>query len=213
MSVPRKIIGIGRNYQAHAKELGNTVAENPKKMIIFLKPPTSFLAHSPSAAILLPKGADVHHEVELGVYIGRGGKNIAETDAMAHVSGYCLALDMTARNWQTELQKAGHPWARAKGCDTFCAVGDFIPKGDLSLPAGLWLSVDGEMRQKGTTADMIYPVEQLVAECSNAFTLEEGDLILSGTPSGVGAVRAGQKIRAGIDGHGEYEWNVANAKM
>lgn len=212
-SVPRKIIGIGRNYLAHAKELGNSVAESPKDMIIFLKPSTSFMRHSPTANIVLPRGADVHHEVELGVVIGKGGKHISPESAMQHVEGYCLALDMTSRNFQKASMALGQPWVRGKASDTFCAVGDFVPKSKVQGPVTLWLDVDGERRQHASTSLMIYSVEQLIAECSAVFTLEEGDLILSGTPAGVGPVVAGQKIRAGIEGLCEYQWGVVDEKI
>lgn len=142
---PRKIIGVGRNYAAHAKELGNAV---PSQMVLFFKPTTSLISHPGN--IVLPAGAEVHHEVELGVYIGKDGKNISEKDASSYISGYCLALDMTARNWQNEAKKGGLPWARAKGPDTFCPVGSFIPKEKVNGDVVLWLNVNGKERQRGS---------------------------------------------------------------
>lgn len=118
---------------------------------------------------------------------------------------------MTARNWQDDLKKAGLPWDRCKGVDTFCPVGPFIAKDSLQLPATIWCTVDGKPRQRGSTANMIWNVPQLVAEISQLFTLEEGDLILTGTPEGVGPVLPGQKIAVGIEGHGQCEWNIQAA--
>lgn len=135
-----KIVAVGRNYVAHAKELGNAVPTQP---VLFLKPPSSLL-HVGMGSILLPAGAEVHHEVslppptwarltglqvELAVEIGRGGRRIAAADALQHVRGYRVALDMTARNWQDAAKKAGLPWDRAKGPDTFCPVGPLVPRG------------------------------------------------------------------------------------
>lgn len=147
------------------------------------------------------KCTELHYEVELGVVIGTGGKNIQEASAMSHVGGYTLALDMTARSIQNEAKKKGHPWSVAKGYDTFCPVGGFIEKERLSLEdTRLWLKVDGELKQNGSTSDMVYPVPYLVSFISQIFTLEEGDVILTGTPEGVGPVLPGQTITAGIEG-------------
>ncbi len=207
-----KILGIGRNYAAHARELGNKVHTDPKQMVIFLKPASSVLREG--SPIVVPRGAELHHEVELGVYIGKTGKNIPVSSALEHVGGYCLALDMTARNWQNDAKKNGTPWLRAKGCDTFCPLGPKLRVEEVKVPATLWLTVDGKEKQRGSTADMIWNVAELIAECSSLFTLNEGDLILSGTPEGVGPVLPGQIIRAGIEGVCETEWHViAESKL
>ncbi len=207
-----KILGIGRNYAAHARELGNKVHTDPKEMVIFLKPASSLLREG--SPIVIPPGAELHHEVELGVYIGKTGKNISKEKAMEHVGGYCLALDMTARNWQNDAKKSGTPWTRAKGCDTFCPVSRRFDAQQVKLPATLYLSVNGQEKQRGSTADMIWNIPELIAECSSLFTLNEGDLILSGTPEGVGPVLPGQVIRAGIVGVCDTEWHVtATSKL
>lgn len=208
----KSIFGIGRNYAAHAKELGNPL---PSSVVIFSKPVGSYLPHSSALPIVIPSGVDMHHEVELGVIIGRRASRVSRKDASNHIAGYCLALDMTARNWQNDAKKAGLPWARAKGPDTFCPVGEFIsaerfPRG----PVTLWLTVDGKEKQRGSTADMIWNVDQLIEEVSSLFTLEPGDLILTGTPEGVGPVLPGQTIAAGIEGVCSYSWKaVAASKM
>lgn len=143
---------------------------------------------------------ELHYEVELGVVIGKEGRDIPQSLAMSHVAGYALALDMTARNLQNEAKKKGHPWSVAKGYDTFCPVSQFIP-GEAVDPENctLWLKVDGEEKQRGSTKNMIFPIPHLLSFISSIFTLEPGDLILTGTPEGVGSVSPGQTLTAGLD--------------
>jgi acylpyruvate hydrolase len=192
---------------AHARELGNAV---PTQSVLFGKQRSSLLSHG-QGPIVIPSGATVHHEVELGVVIGKRAQRVSRNAAMDYVSGYCVALDMTARNWQDQLKKAGLPWDRAKGPDTFCPVGSFIARDALALPATVWCTVDGAERQRGSTSNMIWSVPELIEDISNIFTLEPGDLILTGTPEGVGPVLPGQTIVAGIEGHGQYEWKIVAA--
>ena len=149
----------------------------------------------------IPVGAtELHHEVELGVVIGQKGSHIAEKEAMKHVGGYALALDMTDRKLQNEIKKKGHPWTEAKGFDTACPISDFIPQTQIPDPHNvrLWLKVDNVVQQDGNTRDMIFTVPHLISYISNVMTLEEGDLILMGTPAGVSPVQKGQTITAGI---------------
>ena len=135
---------------------------------------------------------------------------------MSHVGGYALALDMTARNIQSEAKKKGHPWSVAKGFDTFCPVSRLIETEKLSMAAladtRLWLKVDSELKQSGSTKDMVFPVSHLISFISRIFTLEEGDMILTGTPEGVGPVRPGQTITAGIEGVVEMSFPVVADK-
>lgn len=192
----RKIICIGRNYGAHAAELGNQIPEKP---ILFLKPTSSYL--SEGSPIQVPVGCtSLHHEVELGVVISKPGKNISESSAFDHVGGYILALDMTARDFQDEAKKKGHSWALAKGFDTSCPVSGFIPSDKLANPhdVNLWLKVNGVMKQEGNTKSMIFKIPTLISYISKYFTLETGDVILTGTPSGVSAVNAGDVIQCGL---------------
>ena len=160
----------------------------------------------------MPKGArELHHEVELGVIIGKTCKNITPAEALGHIAGCTVALDMTDREKQTELKNKGLPWSVAKGFDTACPVGDFVPIED--MPKGLqeleiWLKVNGEMRQNGNTRDMLFPVSDLVSHISGIFTLEVGDLILTGTPSGVGPVKSGDVITAGVEGCKDITFSV-----
>ena len=149
----------------------------------------------------LPPGCtQLHHEVELGVVIGKTGESISESNAMDHVGGYALALDMTARDIQSKAKKLGYPWTFAKGFDTALPISRFIPKAEIPEPHNvrLWLKVDGEMKQDGNTWDMIFKIPHLISYISQSMTLEEGDLILTGTPEGVSAVKPGQTIVCGL---------------
>ncbi|MCO5575777.1 hypothetical protein L7F22_029582 [Adiantum nelumboides] len=203
-----KIIAVGRNYAAHAKELGNTV---PKEPVLFLKPTSSYVCEG-GVIEIPPPLQSVHHEVELAVVIGTKGRDISEESALDHVEGYALAIDVTARDIQAAAKAAGLPWTVSKGYDTFTPISDFIPK--TKVPAlddlELWLKVDGELRQKGSTKDMIFSIPFLVSHISSVMTLFEGDVILTGTPSGVGPVKAGQKITAGITGLMDMTFPVVN---
>lgn len=149
----RKIVAIGRNFADHAKELGNAV---PKSPFFFLKPTSSFIGAGES--IEIPMGCEVHHEVELGVVIGKDGRDIAAKDAHKYIAGYTLALDMTARNLQEAAKKSGLPWSAAKGYDTFTPVGEFIPKEKIpdTDNVDLSLKIDGITKQEGNTRDMIF---------------------------------------------------------
>jgi len=193
----RKIVCVGRNYAAHAKELGNTVPD--KKPLIFMKPPTSYITQGKHIQ-LPPDCSELHHEVELGVVVEKPGKNISAKDALDHVGGYVLCLDMTARDIQNRLKASGAPWELAKAFDTACPVGDFIPKEKIPDPHNvqLWCKVNGQMRQDGNTKDMIFRIPEIVSYVSEYFTLEAGDLILTGTPEGVGSVKPGDEIEAGM---------------
>jgi acylpyruvate hydrolase len=218
----RKIVGVGRNYVAHAHELGN---EGPVSPILFLKPTSSYITvfrnsnsnsnsssskDAQTAPLVPPEehciqvphdaGGELHHEVELGVVISKRGSRIAPADAHSYIHGYVLALDMTARGVQAAAKKKGLPWSASKGSDTFCPVSDVIPAADIPDPQNveLWCSVDGEMRQKGNTNAMIWDVAHLISHISEIFTLDEGDCILTGTPEGVGPIKPGQSITAGL---------------
>jgi len=193
----RKIVAVGRNYAKHASELNNPVPTSP---ILFLKPSTSLLL-SGRGSIQVPDECKVlHHEVELGVIIGKRGRNIPIDKVRTHIGGYVLALDMTARDLQEHAKKNGLPWAVAKGYDTFTAVSEVVRTEDVSddSKVDLTLAVDGVTKQRGNTSEMLYSVPALIAYMSRIFTLDEGDLILTGTPEGVGPVRAEQTITAAM---------------
>lgn len=191
---PGKLLCIGRNYARHAAEMKSEVPDSP---VLFLKPPTSLVGQG-GKVILPPMSRDVHHEVELVAAIGRGGKRIPVEDALDHVDGYALGLDMTARDLQAEAKKKGLPWSVAKGFDTFAPLGPFVKARTVSDPQNLIfeLRVNGEIRQKAYTRDMIFSVAFLVSYCSSIFTLMPGDLIYTGTPEGVGPVQDGDLLEA-----------------
>ncbi|KAL3195708.1 hypothetical protein MRX96_001827 [Rhipicephalus microplus] len=185
----RKIICVGRNYREHAEELGHAV---PKEPLLFMKPPTAYITEGQS--IMIPRGCEeLDHEVELGVVVGRRGSAIRAEEALDYVAGYVVALDMTDRQLQRQCQAQGLPWERAKGFDTSCPV-------------------NGQQRQKWSTSHMLFTIQQLLEAASARFTLEPGDLLLTGTPSGVGPVRAGDVVEAGIEGHGQVRFPVEQQK-
>ena len=163
-------------------------------------PPSLPPTLSPPFPLQLPKRcSSLHYEVELGVVVSKLGRKIPEASAMNHVGGYALALDMTARNLQDQAKKKGHPWSVAKGYDTFCPISDLIDRDKVDPGnARLWLKVDGEMKQDGNTREMIFSVPVLISYISGIYTLEPGDVILTGTPQGVGPVEEGQVIACGL---------------
>ena len=191
------IFCIGRNYQKHAEELGNTVPDEP---MIFLKPTSSIIYEDQS--IVLPKQSkNVHHEVELVIAIGKEGKDIPKEKAREYIAGYAVGIDVTARDIQQKAKDNRHPWSVAKGFDTFAPVSSFVPiQPDTDFGSmNISLAVHGEIRQKGNTKNMIFPVETLIAYLSTIFTLNPGDLIFTGTPEGVSAIKPGDKIKANIN--------------
>jgi 2-keto-4-pentenoate hydratase/2-oxohepta-3-ene-1,7-dioic acid hydratase in catechol pathway len=188
------VIGIGKNYVDHAKEMGG---EAPAEPLMFLIPNTAVVG--PGEPVVIPDLTDeVHYEGELAVVIGRICKDIEPDEVAKVVFGYTCADDVTAR----DLQRGDGQWARAKGMDTFCPLGPWIET-DLD-PSRLALRTrrDGEVVQDGTTADMVHDVATLVSHASKAFTLLPGDVILTGTPAGVGPVEAGQRVEVEIEGIG-----------
>lgn len=191
------IFCMGRNYQKHAQELGSSVPDEP---MVFLKPAGSLIGDRES--ILLPKQSkEVHHEVELVIAIGKQGKNIPEQDALGYVAGYGIGIDVTARDIQQKEKENRHPWSVAKGFDTFAPISSFIPvkPGTDFDSMDLSLEVNGNMRQKGNTVDMIFPVTTLISYLSTIFTLNPGDLIFTGTPEGVSPIKSGDSIQATLN--------------
>jgi 2-keto-4-pentenoate hydratase/2-oxohepta-3-ene-1,7-dioic acid hydratase in catechol pathway len=193
--IPTKVVAVGKNYVDHASEMGGQVPELP---LIFLKPPTSVIG--PLQTIRLPAASDeVHHEAELAVVIGKVARNVAIEEAGAHILGYTAANDVTAR----DLQRTDGQWTRAKGFDTFCPLGPAIDT-ELDPLEGLSIicRVNGDIRQTGSTADMVFGVGELVAHVSSIMTLLPGDVILTGTPAGVGPIEAGDTVEVEIEGVG-----------
>jgi len=199
---PSKIICVGRNYRDHAKELGNEVPAEP---LLFFKPSSSLLAHG--GVIRMPKAsARVDFEGELAVVIGKKARKLhRDEDLRPYIHGFTLANDVTAR----DLQKKDGQWTRAKGFDTFCPVGPVVET-ELDLAAGLTIEtrVNGEIRQHGSTLDFIFPLPVLLEYITAAITLEPGDLLLTGTPAGVGPLAAGEVVEVSIDGLGSLSNTV-----
>lgn len=203
--VPRKIVCVGRNYAAHAAEFGNEVPEEP---LLFMKPTSSLL--DPGGAIELPPASlseRVEHEVELGVVVGRRLKRASTDECAAGIFGYTIVGDITAR----DLQRREKQWTRGKGLDTFCPVGPEVVAGVDARALGVRCFVDGEKRQDGSTAQMIFAPPALLAFICEAMTLEPGDLVVTGTPAGVGPLAAGNRVRMEIDELGALELDVVAA--
>ncbi|MCJ7513845.1 MAG: fumarylacetoacetate hydrolase family protein, partial [Anaerolineales bacterium] len=183
---PGKIICVARNYPLHAAE---HEAEVPAWPLLFFKPPTAVIG--PGQAIRLPpQSRQVEHEAELAVVVGAPGRWISPQDAPRHVLGYCAANDVTAR----DLQNRDGQWTRGKGFDTFCPVGPWIETNLDPADALITCAVNGQMRQMGSTRDMVFSIPQLLAFISSVMTLEAGDLILTGTPAGVGPLQPGDEV-------------------
>jgi 2-keto-4-pentenoate hydratase/2-oxohepta-3-ene-1,7-dioic acid hydratase in catechol pathway len=211
-------IAIGLNYSDHAAESGFPV---PKEPIIFNKAPTCICG--PNDDTMIPKqSAKLDYEVELGVVIGSRARYLAKNKAMDAVAGYCLANDVSERVFQ--IERSGGQWTKGKGCETFGPLGPWlVTKDEIRDPQRLnmWLTVNGESRQKGSTRTMVFGVAHLVWYCSQFFVLKPGDVIVTGTPPGVGLgfkpepkfLKAGDVVRLGIDGLGEQQQKIAKFKM
>ncbi|VEG25451.1 fumarylacetoacetate hydrolase family protein [Actinomyces howellii] len=200
--IPRsKVVGIGKNYAAHAAEMGS---EPPAEPVVFLKPNTAVIG--PDAPIVLPEWSDeVHYEAELAVVIRTVAKDIDPADAHRVVLGYTVANDVTAR----DRQRQDTTWTRAKSFDTSCPLGPWIEVPDPGTEAGfdpaaatIRTRVDGLVVQEGSTRDLIHTVPELIAFVSRLFTLLPGDVVLTGTPAGVGEIRAGQRVEVSVEGIG-----------
>jgi fumarylpyruvate hydrolase len=199
-----RIYCVGRNYEDHAKEMGGTGREAP---FFFMKPADAVLSAQEGEALRMPYPtltANLHHEVELVVAIGKGGQNIKAADAMQHIFGYAIALDMTRRDLQNEMKKNGRPWCIGKGFDHSAPIGAITPlqRAPGVEKSGIFLQVNGTDRQRSTVAKMIWNIAETIEQLSHAWTLQPGDLIFTGTPEGVSAVVRGDILHAGIDGLG-----------
>lgn len=203
--IPRsKVVCVGKNYRDHAAEMGG---EAPAAPLLFLKPNTAVIGPG-DAIVRPPQSQRTDFEGELAVVIGRVAKNIAASDALDYVFGYTIGNDVTAR----DLQQADGQWARAKGFDTFCPLGPAIET-EFSLDGGARIvtRVDGQVRQDGPISDMVHSVPDIIAYASAAFTLLPGDVILTGTPAGIGPFEAGQSVEVEITGLGTLRNTARNA--
>jgi 5-carboxymethyl-2-hydroxymuconate isomerase len=191
-----KIVCLARNYAEHARELGN---ETPAAPVLFMKPASSVIADGETVRIPV-YSQECHYEVELALLVGKQCRAATVDMALEYVAGYGVSIDMTLRDVQNQLKAKGLPWEIAKGFDTACPLSDFVPASAVTDPhsLNLKLAVNGESRQDGLSSDMINRIPQIIAHISAIFTLEPGDVILTGTPAGVGQVRAGDVITAEI---------------
>jgi uncharacterized protein (TIGR00369 family) len=192
-----KIVAVGRNYAAHVAEMGGDEGSPP---VVFFKPSTAIIHDG--GTVVLPEGAgQVHHEAELVAVIGKRARRVSEERALDHVMGYAVGLDLTLRDLQAEAKARGEPWALAKGFDTSAPVSTVAPREEVGDGSGLELTlrVNGEVRQQASTSLMIRGVARLVAHASRLVTLEPGDLLFTGTPSGVGPVEPGDELEATLE--------------
>lgn len=207
----RRIYCVGRNYAAHAREMGaDPTREAP---FFFCKPADAVVPVPPDASLALPypsQTRDFHYEAELVVAIGQGGADIPVDAALDHIWGYTVGLDMTRRDLQAALKSKGHPWEAAKAFDRSAPIAPLVPVVDCGHPqaGAIWLTVNGQPRQRGDLADMIWSVAEIVARLSTLFRLEPGDLIFTGTPEGVGPVVPGDVIEAGVEGVGRLALTI-----
>jgi uncharacterized protein (TIGR00369 family) len=205
-----KILAVGRNYADHVAEMKAPRDGGP---VMFFKPPSALL-HDGGTLTLPQGGGEVHHEVEMVVAIGEPGRTIAVSRALDHVLGYAVGLDLTLREVQAEAKRRGEPWSVAKGFDGSAPVSGVVPRDDVGDGSGLELSlhVNGELRQRGNTSQMLHPVPELVALASRWLTLERGDLLFTGTPAGVGPLAPGDRLEARLERVGTLRIGVEAPK-
>ncbi|HUJ14673.1 MAG TPA: fumarylacetoacetate hydrolase family protein [Thermoanaerobaculia bacterium] len=201
---PTKIVAVGRNYAEHAKELGNDTPDEP---ILFLKPPSALLPHE-GTIVRPPQSKRVDYEGELAIVIGRRAKNVPRARWRDVVRGFTCGNDVTAR----DLQKKDVQFTRAKGFDTFCALGPHIETELDPRDLKLVTRVNGEIKQSGRTSQMVFPCDFLVEFITSVMTLEPGDVILTGTPAGIGPLNAGDVVEVEIEGIGTLRNHVADSE-
>lgn len=202
----RRVYCVGRNYAAHVREMGNDEREPP---FFFAKPADAVVAAGTTIPYP-PLTANLHHEIELVVAIGKPGFRIAQDAALSHVWGYAVGIDLTRRDLQDAAKKGGKPWEWSKGFDRSGPCGPLVPAERSGHPrAGrIWLSVNGTTRQDADLSELIWPVADIVVACSEAVELAAGDLIFTGTPAGVGALKPGDHVTGGIDGIGTISIDI-----
>jgi len=203
----RRIYCVGRNYEEHAKEMGFTGREPP---FFFMKPADAvlYVPNGSEGQMPYPPGtSNLHYEIELVAAIGTGGANIKAADAMKHVWGYAVGLDMTRRDLQNEAKKQGRPWEIGKGFDASAPIGPIVPAAQAGNPsdAQISLAVNGTVKQTSTTAKLIWNIAETIEHLSSYWRLEPGDLIFTGTPEGVGAVVKGDLMEGAVSGVGQLK--------
>jgi fumarylpyruvate hydrolase len=202
----RRIYCVGRNYAAHAIEMGHDPDREPP--FFFQKNPDNLVLDGRFP--YPPRSRDVHHEIELVVALAKGGSDIAPDSALDHVYGYAVGIDMTRRDLQAQAKDAGRPWEVGKAFEHSAVCGELVPARAIGHPerGAIWLEVNEERRQEGDLAQLIWKVPEVIAELSKLFALAPGDLIMTGTPAGVGAVVRGDVMRGGVEGLGEITAEV-----
>lgn len=204
----RRVFCVGRNYAAHAREMGSDPNREPP---FFFTKPADAVVPAGGAVPYPPSTGDLHHEIELVVALGAGGADIAPERALDLVWGYGVGLDLTRRDLQAVAKDSGRPWDMAKGFDASAPCSALHPVSELGHPANarIWLEVNGALRQEGNLDEMIWSVAEVIAALSRYVTLAPGDLIYSGTPSGVAALEPGDRVRGGVDGVEVFELEIA----
>ena len=201
-----KIVCVGRNYADHAKELNNPI---PKQPLLFIKPATAAVAMDQPIAIPAGQG-ECHHELEMAVLIGRELSGAVEADSLSAITGIGLGIDLTLRDIQSTLKEKGHPWERAKAFDGSCPLSQFIETGDRDIQQlDLTLWRNGELQQQGNTRDMLFTVSRLLSNISQCFTLLPGDVVMTGTPAGVGPLQSGDRLKLELADLLQLETTVA----
>lgn len=202
----RRIHCVGRNYADHIREMGNDERDPP----FFFQKPTDAILPSGEPFPYPPLSTDVHHEIELVVAIGKSGRNIEQENALEHVFGYGVGIDMTRRDLQAQQKEMRRPWEIGKAFDQAAPCSAIVPAADIGHPDSgrIWLAINGEVRQDGDLAQQIWNVPETIWHLSKSVSLEPGDLIMTGTPAGVGPIQRGDVITGGIEGIGEIETPV-----
>ncbi len=208
---PFRIFCIGKNYDEHIKELGGN--QRPSEPVVFMKPVSSIVP--PEDILFYPcYGAELHHEAEMVLLIGKEGKDISEENAYSHIVGVTLGLDLTLRDVQSKLKKSGLPWELSKSFEQSAPLGHFkaYDSGSIDLEnLSFSCCVNGDLRQNGNTGDMIFPIKSLIKALSGWWTLRPGDIIFTGTPSGVGPLKIGDKIEIQNSDIGSFSWEITSS--
>lgn len=203
----RRIFCVGRNYADHAREMG---ADPTREAPFYFTKPADAIVTGGADTPYPTETSDLHHEIELVVAIGTGGRSISEADALAHVYGYAVGIDLTRRDLQAVAKKAGRPWDMAKGFDASAPIGEIVPASRIGHPASarIALTVNGAPRQASDIAKMIWNIPETIANLSSLVALAPGDLIFTGTPEGVAAVVAGDLLEGAVDGVGTVRTRI-----
>jgi len=203
----RRVFCVGRNYADHAREMGANPDREPP--FFFTKPADAVVPATGTLAYPMLT-EDLHHEIEMVIAIGKEGRQIEPKDALSYIFGYSVGVDLTRRDLQAVAKKMSRPWDWAKGFDESAPVTAIRPATEIGHPGSgrIWLTVNGETRQTGDLGDMIWPVADIISQVSQAVVIKPGDLIFTGTPAGVGALKPGDKVAGGVDGIADFHFEI-----